>query len=97
MSVRINTSAAPIEGFSQGLPYIGDAVAVDLSAAVTHHHQGLPFTADGKLAAVVAAPDYFGSGAAPFTSAGRLAVSSNAASKYLAGVTFDASGSVATE
>jgi len=50
------------------------SLAVDTVSAIDHYHQGLPFTAVGRLAVAFAPPTYFGGGAAPFTAAGRLSL-----------------------
>ena len=74
-----------------GIPYDRGALALDISSAISYYHMGLPFTANGRLAASIdVAVARIGNGAAPFTAANRLAFSQNAAVSYIAAVGFTA-------
>ena len=55
-----------------GIPYVSTGeIAVDSAGAITHYHQGLGFTAAGRIASTIAPPEYYGSGSAGFVD-GRL-------------------------
>jgi len=99
--IRLVPSSAKPTRTTQGLPTDPagglPGLAIDLTGAITHHHQGLPFTAQGRLAAELAAgvPAYFGSGAAPFSATGRLLFSSDPAiASHIARVPFAADGRI---
>ena len=80
--------------FDQGIPYDAGGIAVDTSSAVDHWHQGLPFTATGRIRASVSNPDSFGSGAAPF--AGQyLSVQLAATDHTTVGIPFTAASAIA--
>jgi hypothetical protein len=79
----------------QGIPYDGLSVAADLSGVVDHHHQGLPFTAVGRLAVTSSPPLYYGSGAAPMSN-GRLCMVDSSIDHYSAGIPYTSAGLVAT-
>ena len=88
-------TATPIDGtlapdsYFNGLPLAGGVLAVDLSSAIDHYHQGLPFTANSRLAVSINQPiSHFGSGAAPFDAAGRLVTSTVEEDKVLGGVPY---------
>jgi hypothetical protein len=88
--------AAPLF-FHAGLPFDGSyLLAVDGTSAIDHHHQGLPFTAAGRLAvALDGTVDRIGGGAAPFDVAGRLVVGVSAAIDHTVyGVPYDAQSRV---
>jgi hypothetical protein len=85
--------------FHNGLPYealelLG--LQIDSISAIDHHHQGLPFTAAGRLAVDTnGVVSYFGHGSAPFTAAGRLCVSTTATgAKASCGVRYNSSENV---
>lgn len=87
-------------GFHNGLPYGGvefnREVPMDSISAIDHHHQGLPFTANGRVAVDVdGVIAYYGSGSAPFTAAGRLCVESGAITHHTSGVGYTAFNRVA--
>jgi len=52
-----------------------DTLAFDEEQPVSFHHQGLPFTAQGRLATSTEAPVRFNNGAMPLDAAGRLCLS----------------------
>jgi hypothetical protein len=80
---------------TQGIPFDGDSLAIDLASAIDHYHQGLPFTAQGRLACAVGAPDSFGSGAKPLLT-GRLCIASGVVDHSIGGVGYTAASAVST-
>jgi hypothetical protein len=89
MAVAMVDGTSLPTGFTGGIPVDNSegapAVAADTSGAITHYHQGLPFTAEGRIAIVQDGPiAYWGSGAAPFSSAGRLIVTGTPYNSYIA-------------
>lgn len=91
----LNGSSAPAL-FHAGLPYVdADTLAVDLAGAIVYHHQGLPFTAEGRLAATQDPPTDYGPGAAPLA-AGRLCMLDAPVAEFIpGGVGVTAGGQVA--
>ena len=83
----IDATTAPFY-VSEGVPYDVGGVAIDSVSPITNYHQGIPFTANGRIAADINAPTYFGSGGAPFTPTGRLSIQTTATDHVLAGVPF---------
>lgn len=87
--------------FDQGIPYdeieggqLG--VATQLAGVIDHYHQGLPFTAQGRLAVTNDKPvEYYGSGAAPFDAGGLLVLGSTVIDHYSAGIPYTADGQIA--
>ena len=81
----VDATTAP-DGFASGIPAEGGSAAIDTVSAITHHHMGLPFTANGRIAVEVdAVVDSYGSGAAPISATGRLIVTQAAGTlSYLA-------------
>jgi len=90
-----------IDGFAapnymhNGIPYEiaaeGGAVgvAIQVGGTIDHYHQGLPFTAAGRIAAGAEKPlEYFGSGAAPFEVVSLLSFGSGAIDHVSAGVPY---------
>lgn len=74
-----------------GIPYDRGALALDISSAISYYHMGLPFTANGRLAASIdVAVARIGNGAAPFTAVNRLAFSENSAVSYIGAIGFTA-------
>ena len=57
-----------------GIPFDADGTVACDSGLITHYHQGLPFTAQGRLAVDGGPVAYYGSGAAPFSATGYLAL-----------------------
>ena len=92
----VDGTAAP-EGFTDGLPMDGAYLAIDTASAIANHHQGLPFTAAGRLAASLDAAitqEMFHGGAAPIDAAGRLAFGTTPAF-YTHGVPYTAANQIA--
>jgi hypothetical protein len=83
----VDSSSLPT-GFTGGIPVDnsqGPAVAVDVGGTIDHYHQGLPFTAAGRIVVVLdATVAYYGSGAAPFDANGRLIVTAGPDTAYIA-------------
>lgn len=84
-------------GFSQGIPLdAGNVISIDLVSAIHHYHQGLPYTANSRLAAGLDdAVTRMGSGGTPFTAAGRIAFGSAIVEYYSAGIPYTALGQIA--
>ena len=63
-----------------GIPYAASgAFAVTTTSAIDHYHQGLPFSAEGRLCIeTISPPVRVGNGATPFTASGKVAVAVNA-------------------
>lgn len=81
--------------FDQGLPFDATGLAVTIADAVAHWHQGIPFSAAGRICVEQSQPiAYFGSGAAPFTANGKLAMDTSPANHYVGGVPFTTGGAV---
>jgi len=93
--------ADPPSFVDQGIPFDileGGVIAMStvLAGVISHHHQGLPFTAEGRLAVTNDKPvDYYGSGAAPFDSIGLLALGSGPVDHYSAGIPYTVDGQIA--
>lgn len=68
----------PPDFFWNGIPMNADhTLAVDEEGPISLHHQGLPFTAQGRLAvSSLNPPVRFNSGAMPLDSGGRLSIAS---------------------
>ena len=64
----------------QGIPLEDGKVAVDDAGAITHHHQGIPMTAEGRVAVTIdGTVSYLGAGGAGFDAAGRMVISAEGA------------------
>lgn len=62
-------------GFHNGLPVDNGALAVDTTGSIDHHSQGLPFTAEGRLAVDLDQYiSHFGPGSAPISDNGRFVI-----------------------
>ena len=73
--LQVTIGAGAPDRVHNGIPYEADgSVAISLAEPPHHYHQGLGFDAVGRLCYIIAAPNYFGSGGAPFITngAGRL-------------------------
>jgi len=57
-----------------GIPFDADGTVACDSGLISHYHQGLPFTAQGRLAVDAGPVAYYGSGGAPFSATGYLAL-----------------------
>jgi hypothetical protein len=95
----VDGAIAP-DHFDQGIPYDrvegANKVAVDVGGVITHHHQGLPFTAAGRIALDNGKPiSYWGSGAAPFSSLFLLSGGVGAITHYSAGIPYTAAAQIA--
>jgi len=97
MSIQVLDGVLAPEYFYQGLPWEAGVLAVDLVGAIDHYHEGIPFTAVGRLAVSEDAPVRFGAGAAPFDANGRLAMSNDAVDHYSSGIPYTATGGIAAE
>ncbi len=91
----------PPEYFWNGLPYDRvegtPALAIELGpvAGIDHYHQGLPFTAVGRLAIDSGKPvAYYGSGAAPFSDLSLIDLAVGAVDHYSAGIPYTVGGQV---
>lgn len=89
--------------FDQGLPFDATGLAVTLVDPVDYWHQGIPFSAAGRICVDQSLPlnisanqqiSYYGSGCAPFTANGRLAMNTSPAARYVGGVPFTSGGAV---
>ena len=82
--------------FANGLPYEADStLAIDTVTAIDHYHQGLGFTAVGRLAATLTGPPArFNSGAAPMDAGGRLVFALGSNAHYAHGVGYTPNSSV---
>jgi len=87
--------AAPLY-VAGGIPYDATGVAVDLTGVIDHYHQGLPFTANGRLCVVQTAPAYYGSGAAPFLNE-RLTMDTTGIDHYSSSIPYTIAGGIAVE
>lgn len=98
----VDGTAAPAR-FHNGLPFDDIAIdaksglAVDLTGTPDHYHQGLGFTAAGRIAAKTGTPAYFGSGAAPFQPFGILSFESAPQTAAVGGTPFTATSQVASK
>ncbi len=86
--------------FDQGIPFTESegvvGVSVTLAGVIDHYHQGLPFTAVGRLAVTNDKPvDHYGSGAAPFDVSGLLVLGSGAVDHFSAGIPYTVDGQIA--
>jgi uncharacterized protein with WD repeat len=64
----------------QGIPLEDGKVAVDDAGAITHYHQGIPMTAEGRVAVTIdGTVSYLGAGGAGFDDAGRMVISAEGA------------------
>ena len=80
---------------ANGIPYAADgAVAIDFSGVPDHFHQGLGFTAAGRLAAKTGAPNYYGAGAAPILDGGTLAIQEGVTTHLSSGIGYTATSQV---
>lgn len=83
-------------GFTNGLPVDTGALAVDGATAIDHHHQGLPYTANGRLAVSIGGSvSFYNHGAAPIDAGGRLVIDTGAAAAFTSGVPYTGTGEVA--
>ena len=85
--------------FHNGIPHEADgAISIDIGGAIAFYHQGLPFTAVGRLACSnLSTTARFGSGAAPFVAGGQLSIANGEATALInEGVPYDASNRIAT-
>ena len=85
--------------FDQGIPYISDEggakVAVEIGGTIDHYHQGLPYTATGRLVVATDKPVVrYGSGASPFEALEELAMGSGAVDHYSAGIPYTVDGAI---
>lgn len=107
VATRGGGSIVAITGFDppsfvdQGIPFDeieGGAIvlATTIAGVISYHYQGLPFTAEGRLAVTNDKPvDYYGSGAAPFDAIGLLALGSGAVDYFSAGIPYTVDGQIA--
>lgn len=83
--LNVFVGATPPPLFHGGLPYENATdIAVDLTGPVAYHHQGLPFTAEGRLAVTEDPPTEQGPGAMPLAS-GRLCMQNAVPAEYIPG------------
>ncbi len=84
----------PPDFFDQGIPYVNDEgvikLAVEVAGPIHHYHQGLPFTAEGRLAATTDKPVVYFSSGAPFDDEGFLCFGSLAFDHTSAGIPYTA-------
>ena len=91
----VDATIAPT-GFDQGLPLAVNALAIDTVSAIDHHHQGLPFTANSRIAANVdGVVDSVQSGTMPIDSNGRLVFGTGAVDHVATGIPFTATDQIA--
>jgi hypothetical protein len=81
---------------SSGIPYeIGGLLAVEVDGAISHYHQGLGYTATGRLAATLTGPPTrIGNGAAPFNTTGHLVLAIGSSAHYANGIPYTPNSSV---
>jgi hypothetical protein len=96
MSVSAIDGTGIPEYVSQGLPFDSGQLAVDTASAIHHYHQGLPFTANSRIAASQDPPTRFNSGGMPLTATGRLSMDSDAVDHYSAGIPYESDSSIAS-
>ncbi len=98
---EILDGVAPPTFFDQGIPYFDDEgvqrLAVQIAGVIHHYHQGLPFTADGRLAAASDKPvDRIAPGGAPFEAVTNFLVfGSGGIDHYAAGIPYTAANQLA--
>ena len=98
--IALSGATAP-SFIDQGIPYVDDEgvikVAVEIAGVIDHHHQGLPFTAAGRLAVTNDKPVvYYGSGGAPFDATGLLVFGSGPIDHFSAGIAYTVQGQIST-
>jgi hypothetical protein len=100
-AIFVAGATTPISHYFNGFP-ISATGAININglvSATASYTQGLGVDAAGKLLILVEnvlTPDYYGSGAAPFTTASNgLMVSTNPVDHYANGVPYTANGAVA--
>jgi hypothetical protein len=89
-------TAAPTK-IMGGIPYDSGVLAIDTTNAIARHHQGLPFTANGRLAASDLDPVDFNSGAEPLDTNGRLAMSNDSITSWSSGIPYVSTGGIAAD
>ena len=96
----VDGTAAPLY-VDQGIPYdAGGLLALHVDGTVDHYHQGLPFTAAGRLVGTATAPTHFGSGAAPMASilgSSMLSGRAGGANHYSVGIPYSVSSGIAVD
>ena len=76
---------------ANGLWYDANGIlVVNIAAPISHHHQGLPFTADGSLAVELnTAPSRWAPGGVPFSITGRVVLDLLGANHYSASIPYN--------
>ena len=76
--------------FHNGIPYEADGSVAGRAVTPAFFHQGLPFDAAGRIAfaGTGANIDFYGSGAAPFSSSSRLCPTTVAETSVSSGVSY---------
>ena len=95
-AVDITNGVAAPDHFSNGVPYEADkSVAVAIDGVIDHYHQGLGFSAAGRLAATLTGPPTrFNSGAAPMNATGHLVFAIGSNAHYNSGLGYTPNSSV---
>ena len=73
------------------------AISIDLTSPIAYYEMGLPFTAEGRIAAEEAPPVRYNSGSMPITASDRLAVSTAPVDFWTTGIPYVANGAVCIE
>ena len=92
-AIPVFTGEDPPAFFHNGIPYHSPRVIATTQAPVDHYHQGLPFSAAGRLCTAVGNVAYFGGGAAPFNADGDIALAA-VSDHYSSGVPYSPGGAV---
>jgi hypothetical protein len=95
-AINVTDGLTAPDHFANGLPYDADStLSVAVDGVIDHYHQGLGFTAIGRLVTTLTGPPTrFGSGAAPFNATGALVMAIGANAHYAHGVGYTPNSSV---
>jgi hypothetical protein len=94
-AVIATVAATSPDHYANGLPYEVDGSLCFETGAITHYHQGLPLTANDRVAVAATAPVRYNSGAMPIASNGTLSVAlAGGVDHYSSGVGYTSGGSV---
>ena len=96
--LNVVEGVGPPTHYDQGIPYDGDGVAVSVSFAIDHWHQGLPFNVDGRLAVTLGPPQSIEAGPIPINLANNRVTSSTESvpSNFNGGVPYGLDGGLVT-
>jgi hypothetical protein len=94
-SIEVKNSTSAAGYVSSSTSYDTGSLAIDTVSAITHTSNGLNYTANQRLAVSLGSSVSRVVGGIPFTSAGRVAISTAAVSYYSNGRPFTADGQIA--